>query len=316
MKIVILDGFAMNPGDLSYEPLEALGELKVYERTAPDDVYERAKDAEIVLTNKTVLNGSMLRRLSKLQYVGVLATGYNVVDTEVAKRLGIVVTNIPAYSTMSVAQNVFALILTFTNHAEHYGEEFHQGVWSRSLDFSYADTRLIELAGKKLGIVGYGAIGHAVAAIAKAFGMEVYVSSRKPQSNLPGVTKLTTDELFAESDVVSLHCPLTPETHHLADARRIAMMKPTAILINTGRGPLVDEMALSEALREHKIAGAGLDVLQQEPPSKDNPLIGAPNCVVTPHVSWATEEARKRLLEITVANVAAFISGTPVNRVN
>lgn len=316
MKITILDGFTMNPGDLSYEKLSSLGELTVYERTPQDLVYERAKDSEIILTNKTVLDGSMLRLLSKLKYVGVLATGYNVVDIEVAKRLGIIVTNIPSYSTMSVAQNVFSLILTLTNHTEHYGEEFKQGVWASSQDFSYANTRLIELSGKKLGIIGYGNIGRAVANIGKAFGMEIFVSSRKRADELSGVNKLTQDEIFSECDIISLHCALTPETYHLANSERIGRMKSTSILINTGRGPLVDEDALATALKEHRIFGAGLDVLAQEPPSIDNPLMTAPNCVVTPHISWATEESRRRLLDMAVANVKAFLEGNPQNVVN
>ncbi|MDE7381067.1 MAG: D-2-hydroxyacid dehydrogenase, partial [Muribaculaceae bacterium] len=313
MKITILDGFTMNPGDLNYEELASLGELKVYDRTPAELVYERAKDSEIVLTNKTVLDGSMLRLLSNLKYVGVLATGYNVVDVEVAKRLGIIVTNIPAYSTMSVAQNVFALILALTNHAEHYGKEFHLGIWSECKDFSYSNTRLIELAGKKLGIVGYGNIGKAVAGIGRAFGMEVYVNSRKSSGELRDVAQLSVDEIFQKCDVISLHCALTPDTFHIANAERIGRMKKDAILINTGRGPLVDEDALAVALKEHKILGAGLDVLSQEPPSKENPLIGAPGCVVTPHVSWATEEARRRLLNMAVANVRAYLDGHPCN---
>ncbi|MCM1377089.1 MAG: D-2-hydroxyacid dehydrogenase [Clostridium sp.] len=316
MKITILDGFAANPGDLSWGALSSLGTLTVYERTAPEEVIERAADSEIVLTNKTVIDASTLRMLPKLQYIGVLATGYNVVNLDTATRLGIVVTNIPSYSTMSVAQNVFALLLALTNSAEHYSEEFHAGKWSACPDFSYANTCLTELAGKRFGIYGYGHIGHAVADIAKAFGMEVCVCSSKSQDELPGVTKVSVDELFAECDIVSLHCPLTDDTFHLADASRISTMKPTAILINTGRGPLVDEQALAVALKEGRIAGAGLDVLTHEPPEADNPLIDAPNCIVTPHISWSTKEARQRLLNIAVANLKAFLNGTAQNVVN
>lgn len=315
MKIVVLDGFTANPGDLSWEGLSRLGETTVYERTSPDQVLDRARGAEIVLTNKVVLDGSTLRQLPDLKYIGILATGTNVVDLAVAKRLGITVTNIPAYSTMSVAQNVFALLLELTNRVGRFAREFDERVWSSRKDFSYTDGPLTELAGKRFGIVGYGNIGHAVAAIAKAFGMEVFVSSRRPQDELPGVTKLDTDTLFSTCDVVSLHCPLTPETQDLVDSRRLGLMKKTAILINTGRGPLVDEAALARALREGMIGGAGLDVLCKEPPAMDNPLIGAPNCVVTPHVSWATVEARRRLLDIAAENVAAFLAGKPQNTV-
>lgn len=315
MNITILDGFTMNPGDLSYQELQKLGNLTVYDRTAPELVYERAKDSELVLTNKTVLSGEMIRRLSKLKYIGVLATGTNIVDLDTAHELGIIVTNIPSYSTMSVAQNVFALLLAIVNSPEHYAEQFNRGKWAESRDFSYSDTPLIELAGKRMGIIGYGHIGKAVACIARAFGMEVCVSSRRPQEELPDVKKLDTDEIFSECDVISLHCPLTPDTENLVDARRLALMKPSAILINTGRGSLVDEYALADALHHHRILGAGLDVLRQEPPEADNPLIGAPHLVVTPHISWATKEARTRLLQITTDNVRAFLAGTPQNEV-
>lgn len=316
MKITVLDGFALNPGDLDWDALAELGQLTVYDRTPEDDIVDRARDAEIVLTNKTPLSASTLRRLPNLKYVGVLATGYNVVDTECARRLGIDVTNIPAYSTMSVAQNVFSLLLAITNSPEHYSEEFHQGKWSSCPDFSYFNTPLTELAGKRFGIYGYGNIGKAVASIASAFGMEVLVCSRRPQEQLPGVVKVDVDDLFRLSDVVSLHCPLTPETCNLVDSRRLSLMKPSAVLINTGRGPLVDESALAEALKNGKIAGAGLDVLCSEPPAADNPLIDAPRCIVTPHISWATKEARERLMTIAVDNVSAYIAGSPTNVVN
>ena len=318
MKITILDGFTANPGDLSWKALEELGELTVYERTPydSDTIVERARGAEIVLTNKTPLDASTLRRLPELKYVGVLATGFNIVNIDTARRLGNIVDNIPSYSTMSVAQNVFALLLALTNSAEHYSEEFHKEEWSRCKDFSYVDTDLTELSGKRFGIVGYGHIGQAVGRIARAFGMDLFVSSSKPQAELGEAVKLTTDQIFSTCDVISLHCPLADDTFHLADARRIGMMKPDAILINTARGPLVDEYALAEALKAGQIRGAGLDVLSQEPPAADNPLIGAPNCIVTPHISWATKEARRRLLDIAVANVRAFLSGKPKNIVN
>lgn len=313
MNITILDGFSANPGDLSWDRLSQLGRLQVFERTPEHLILDRSRDAEIILTNKTPLDASTLRRLPKLKYVGVLATGYNIVDIQTAGRLGIVVTNVPAYSTMSVAQNVFALLLSLTNSAEHYSSEFHDGIWSQCKDFSYFNTDLAELAGKKFGIVGYGSIGQAVGRIAAAFGMDVCVHSSKPAELLPGVTKMDIDELFESCDVISLHCPLTDDTRNLADSRRIALMKPTAILINTARGPLVDEAALASALKEGKLRGAGLDVLCSEPPAHDNPLISAPRCIVTPHISWATKEARERLLRQAVDNVEAFISGSPVN---
>lgn len=313
MNIVILDGYSVNPGDLSWEQIASQDNLTVYERTMPSEVLERSKDAEILLTNKVVLNAEILRKLPELKYIGVLATGINVVDVEEAHRLGIVVTNVPSYSTMSVAQNVFALLLAFTNSSEHYSDEFHKGEWSRCPDFCFVNTDLTELSGKRFGIVGYGSIGKAVGRIAAAFGMEVCASTSKPQSEVPEVKKMTVDEIFAECDVVSLHCPLADDTFHLADARRIASMKPDAILINTARGPLVDEIALAEALKTGKIRGAGLDVLGKEPPTSDNPLIGAPRCVVTPHISWATKEARERLITIAADNLRAFLAGSPCN---
>lgn len=316
MNITILDGWSVNPGDLSWQPLTEYGNLTVYERTLPAEVYQRISDSEVVLTNKVVLDRAMLERLPKLRYIGILATGYNVVDVEAAHDLGITVTNVPAYSTMSVAQSVFALLLAFTNSTEHYSDAFHRGDWCRCKDFCFVDTDLTELSGKRLGIVGYGSIGKAVGRIGAAFGMEVCAYSSKPQSAIPEVTKLNLDDLFATCDVVSLHCPLTPDTRHLADARRIALMKPDAILINTARGPLVDEQALADALRSGKIRGAGLDVLGQEPPRPDNPLIGAPHCIVTPHIAWATKEARTRLVTVAIDNLRAFLAGEPMNVVS
>lgn len=313
--LVVLDGFTLNPGDLSWDEIESLTPMRVYDRTAECDIIERARDAQYILTNKTPLSAETLKQLPHLKYVGVLATGYNVVDVDAARQLGITVTNIPAYSTMSVAQNVFAMLLALTNRAEHYATEFSQGAWSRSVDFCYANTPLLELAGKSFGIVGYGNIGKAVGHIAEAFGMKVCVYSSKPAEALPGVVKMDLDSLFSECDVVSLHCPLTPATAGLVDARRLQSMKRSAILINTGRGPLIDEAALAEALRHGTIAGACLDVLSQEPPAPDNPLIGAPNLIVTPHISWATLEARTRLMRIAAANLRAFLAGKPQNLV-
>ncbi len=318
MKIVVLDGYALNPGDLSWDALAQLGDLTVYDRTSPEDTVERAEGAEIVITNKTVLNAETIRRLPSMKYIGVLATGYNVVDTAAAAQAGIVVTNIPAYSTMSVAQLVFSLILSITGRAEHYTAENRQGRWSSSPDFCYWDYPLTELAGKRMGIVGFGNIGSTVARIAAAFGMQPVIVTSRRQEDLPeGMLKAqSVDDVFATCDIVSLHCPLTDETRNMANARRLAMMKPTAILINTGRGPLVDEAALADALNGGCIYAAGLDVLSTEPPRSDNPLLTARNCFITPHIAWATFEARKRLMDIAVGNVRAFIGGKPVNRVN
>lgn len=316
MKITILDGYGMNPGDLSWDGIAALGELKVYDRTAPSEVIARSADSEALLTNKTVLDGETLRALPKLKYVGVLATGYNVVDTATARQLGIVVTNIPAYSTMSVAQMVFAHLLNVTDRVEHYAEENRQGRWSRNPDFCYWDTPVTELAGKTFGIVGLGHIGQAVAKIALAFGMKVIAFTSKEPEHLPdGVSKAGLDTLFAESDVVSLHCPLTPSTEKLINRQTLSEMKPGAILINTGRGPLIDEQAVADALRGGKLGAFCADVLSSEPPAADNPLLSAPNSFITPHIAWASKEARERLMQIAGANLKAFIEGHPVNDV-
>ena len=317
MNIVVLDGFTMNPGDLSWSELEKLGTLKVYDRTSPEQLLERAADAEAVLTNKTVINASSLRNMPKLKYVGVLATGYNVVDIAVAKDLGIVVTNIPAYSTESVAQMVFAHILNITHSVGSYAQEAHAGVWSRQADFSYTNSLLMELYGKRMGIVGFGNTGSATARIAKAFGMEVLVYTSKPQSALPeGMTKACSmDEIFSTSDIVSLHCPLNDKTAEIVNAHNLSLMKETAILINTGRGGLVNENDLAEALKSHRIKAAGLDVMVNEPPREDNPLLGLENCFITPHIAWATYEARVRLMDLAVKNLKSFIEGNVINNV-
>lgn len=313
MKIVILDGFTANPGDLEWHRLSDIGTLTVYERTLPENVVDRCEEAEIVLTNKTVISGDTLRKLPNLKYIGVLATGYNVVDIATAESLGIIVTNVPSYSTMSVAQNVFALILEITNSVGHYTEEVKKGRWSESKDFCFTDTFLSELSGKQMGIVGYGAIGSKVALIAAAFGMTVAAYTSKSEHQIAPVLKMELDDLFKTSDIISLHCPLTNKTRHLVNRERIAIMKKSAILINTGRGPLIDEKALAEALREKRIFAAGVDVLTQEPPEKDNPLIKAPHIFITPHISWATFEARKRLLAVAIENVECFVAGKPRN---
>ena len=318
MKITVLDGFTLNPGDLSWEQLENLGELTVYDRTSPEMVVERACGSEIVLTNKVVLDRAILDRLPDLKYIGVLATGYNVVDVEAAREKGIVVTNIPAYSTDSVAQMVFALLLAVTNRVETFTAKNRIGRWSDSVDFCYWDAPLTELAGKYFGIVGLGNIGRKVAVIARAFGMKVLALTSKDKNELPeGVEKAASlQDLLSRSDVVSLHCPLTDETRSLINSSTLKMMKPSAILINTGRGPLIDESDVAEALKEGVIAAAAVDVLTTEPPKVDNPLLSAPNCYITPHVAWASTEARRRLMDIATANVAAFLAGNPRNRVN
>ena len=316
-KIVVLDGYASNPGDLSWEGMQALGELTVYDRTAPDETIDRCKDAEIVLTNKVVFSAATLSQLPHLKYIGVLATGFNVVDTAAARERGITVTNIPAYSTDSVAQLTFAHILNITNRVDHYARQNREGRWSRNPDFVYWDTPLTELRGKTMGIVGLGNIGMKVAAIARLFGMDVFAMTSKNSSDLPaGIQKTTFDGLLAISDVLSLHCPLTPQTHHLIDAEALKKMKQGAILVNTGRGPLVDEQAVADALHSGQLAAFGVDVLSQEPPKADNPLLSAPNAFITPHIAWATLEARQRLMQITIDNVRAFISGKPQNVVN
>lgn len=316
MKIVVLDGYALNPGDLSWNGLSALGDCVVHDRTAPEDVLARSEGAEVLLTNKTVLDGACIASLPDLKYIGVLATGYNVVDVEAAKARGIVVTNIPAYSTQSVAQMVFAHLLNITNHVAHYAREVHEGQWMHSADFAYWNTPLVELAGLKMGIVGLGHTGMATARLALAFGMEVYAFTSKRGNELPeGVHPVSLDEVFAACDVVSLHCPLTPGTRHLVNAERLSKMKPSAILINTGRGPLVDEQALADALAHKVIAAAGLDVLSEEPPRSGSPLFGVENCYITPHIAWATRAARQRLMGIAVDNLKGFLSGHIVNNV-
>lgn len=316
MKIIVLDGYALNPGDLSWEDMKALGDLTVYDRTTPSKVLERSADAEVLITNKTVLSAKLINALPKLKYIGVLATGYNVVDIDSARNRGIVVTNIPAYSTASVAQMVFAHLLNITHRVGYYASQNSQGRWTENKDFCYWDTNLVELSGKTMGIVGFGNIGQATAHIALAMGMHVCVYTSKEQSSLPkGVQKVSLDELFVISDVVSLHCPLTPETNELVNIERLKTMKPSAILINTGRGPLVNEQDLAHALNTGIIAGAGVDVLSTEPPKTDNPLLTAKNCFITPHVAWATLEARIRLMHIAVGNLKSFIDGKVINNV-
>ena len=318
LKIVVLDGYAGNPGDLSWDPLVVLAdECVIFDRTAPDQVLERAKGAQIVLTNKVQLTRSIIESLPDLRYIGVLATGYNIVDTEAAREHGVVVTNAPSYSTASVVQVVFAHLLNITNSVQHYTDEARRGVWSRCPDFSYINTNVTELADKSIAIVGLGNIGQAVVRVALALGMRVLAVTSKEQASLPqGVIKVSLDEAFATCDVLTLHCPLTPDTRHLVNRERLATMKRSAIVINTSRGPVVDEYALAEALNHGVIAAAGVDVLEKEPPLVTNPLLTAANCYVTPHLAWASFEARQRLMRIVTDNVAAFIAGKPVNVVN
>lgn len=316
-RIVVLDGYAANPGDCSWDKLKNLGECAIYDRTAPEQVIERIKDTEIILTNKVVINKAVMEASPKLRYIGVLATGYNVVDMQEARQRGIVVTNIPAYSTHSVAQMVFAHLLNIVQQVQHHSEAVHAGRWSSSRDFCFWDTPLLELRHKKFGIVGLGRIGRDVANIAQGFGMKVYAYTSKSTDQLPeGIQPVELDELFRECDVVSLHCPLTEKTRNLVNAERLSLMKPTAILINTGRGPLIQEQALADALNSGKLFAAGVDVLSQEPPSPDNPLLTARNCYITPHIAWATTAARERLMHIAIANVETFLAGMPVNVVS
>lgn len=314
MRIVVLDGYTLNPGDLTWEALAALGECAVYERSAPGEVVPRARDAEVIFTNKTVLDAATLQLLPKLRYIGVLATGYNVVDVRAARERGVTVTNVPAYSTRSVAQHVFALLLELTQHVGHHARTVREGRWSSAVDFCYWDFPLIELEGLTMGIVGFGRIGQAVARLADAFGMNVLAHVRRPPPTPPrGVRLVELDTLFAESDVVTLHCPLTADNKGLVNARRLAMMKRSAFLINTARGPLVNEADLAAALNAGQIAGAGLDVLAVEPPGADNPLLTAKHCYITPHFAWATGAARARLMDVAIQNLRAFLSEKPVN---
>ena len=314
MKIVVLDGYAANPGDVSWEAMQSLGELTVYDRTAPDEVLERVAEADALLTNKVVITAAMMAQLPALKYIGVLATGYNVVDVKAAREQGIIVTNIPAYSTDSVAQLTFAHILNITHRVGHYASQNRQGRWSSNPDFVYWDTPLIELSGKTMGIVGLGSIGMKVATIARQFGMDVFALTSKNSSDLPqGLQKTTLDGLLAISDVLSLHCPLTDDTYHLIDAKALSKMKPGAILINTGRGPLVDEEAVAKALDSGQLMAYGADVMSVEPPQPSNPLLRCPNAYLTPHIAWATFEARQRLMQIAVDNLQCFIDGQPQN---
>ena len=315
-RIVVLDGFTLNPGDLDWAPLRAIGECQIFARTPAESVLERARDASMVLTNKTPLPREVIAALPELRYIGVLATGCNIVDLTTAMARGIPVTNAPGYGTPSVAQHVFALILELTQHTGQHADAVRAGRWSASPDFCFWETPLVELAGRTLGIVGFGSIGAAVARIALAFGMNVLAASRRTPPDEDGIEFTGIDEIFRRADIVSLHCPLTPNTEGLVNAQRLASMKPGAFLINTGRGPLVVEQDLADALNAGRIAGAGVDVLSAEPPTAANPLLTAKNCIVTPHIAWASRAARERLLAIVVENLRAFLAGEPRNVVN
>lgn len=317
INIVTIDGYVSNPGDLDWHLIDQLGNHTVYLRTKDEEKVERAKDADILLVNKVIIDAKTMDQLPRLKYIGVQATGYNVVDIKAAKERGIVVTNVPAYSTDGVAQMTFALILNITNRVDHYARENRSLQWSRMPDFCYWDTPLTELAGKKMGILGLGNIGRKVATLARDFGMEVYASTSKPQSALPeGITKVSLDELLALSDILSLHCPLTTDNYHLMDARRLAQMKPSALLVNTARGALVDEQAVAQALHCGRLAAYAADVMEQEPPAKGNPLFQEPNAYITPHIAWAARETRMRLNRIVAENIKAFLEGKPQNVVN
>ncbi|MEI6505620.1 MAG: D-2-hydroxyacid dehydrogenase [Planctomycetota bacterium] len=313
MHIVILDGLTTNPGDLSWDAVERQGTLTVFDRTTSADVVGRAAEADAILTNKTFLGAAEIAALPNLSYIGVLATGYNVVDVAAARERGVVVSNVPEYSTPNVVQATFALLLELTNHVGHHNATVHAGRWASCPDFCYWDGDLVELAGLTLGVVGYGRIGRAVAAVGRAFGMRV-IHHRRQAGGDPECVDL--DTLFRESDVVSLHCPLTAETKGMVDAGRLAGMKSTAFLINTARGALVNEADLAAALDAGRIAGAGIDVLSVEPPPASNPLLTAENCIITPHIAWATRNARRRLIDVAAANLAAFAAGHPHNVVS
>jgi len=314
MKIVVLDGFTLNPGDLNWDKFSQIGDLQVYDRTSPEEIRERTADANIVLTNKTVLTAEDIAAMDKVEYIGVLATGVNVVDLDYTKTHGITVTNVPGYSGSSSAQAVFALILELTNRVGHHSQTVTDGKWSESKDFCYWDYPLVELEGTTLGIVGYGGIGKAVARFALAFGMNILIYNRSVPPDLPdGITYSDLDNLIKSSDIISLHCPLTPQTKGMINKESLAQMKKTSYLINTSRGPLIVENDLADALNQGIIAGAAMDVLDVEPPDKSCPLLTADNCYITPHIAWATLASRERLMGIAVENIKKYLAGTPQN---
>jgi glycerate dehydrogenase len=318
MKIVVLDGYTLNPGDLNWDALNNLGEVALYDRTSYGETVERCKEAKIVLTNKAPLDEAILNQLPDLKYIGVLATGFNIVNTDVCKQKGIVVSNVPGYGTGAVAQFVFALLLELCLHVQKHSDAVFEGRWAKSIDFCFWDYPLIELAGKTLGIIGFGTIGQKVADIATAFDMNVIATGRRQtdQSHRTNFKWVSLDDLLQQSDVVSIHCPLTPDTQGLINAENLGKMKPSAFLINTSRGPIINDADLADALNNNIIAGAGIDVLSKEPPPADNPIFTAKNCIITPHIAWAAKEARARLMDTVITNLEAFIAGQPVNVVN
>ena len=317
-KITVLDGWTLNPGDLSWNELEQLGEVTVFDRTEPEQIIERAREAEVLLTNKVPFNAEMIAALPKLRLISVLATGYNIIDVKAARTRGVSVANVPGYSTESVVQSAFAHLLNLASSLAFYTGQVRAGTWTSAPDFTFYGAPLTELAGKKFGIVGFGTIGKRAAEVAAAFGMEPIAYSRSlvPGTIVHNVRAVTLNELFQTADVVSLHAPLNEESYHLVNRERLSSMKPTAFLINTARGPLVDSQALADALNSGTIAGAGIDVLTEEPPAETEPLLTARNCFITPHNAWASLDARKRLMAVTAANVRGFLAGTPQNIVN
>ncbi len=316
MKIVVLDAYTVNPGDLSWDNLKALGDCDIYDRTLPEQIIDRAKDAEIILTNKVLITKEHISKLENLKYIGVLATGYNNIDILAAKEYNIIVTNIPAYSTPSVGQMVFAHILNITQQVKHYSDEVHNDKWTKSPDFCFYDTPLIELLGKKIGLISLGQTGYNTARIALGFGMKVWAYTSKSRLQLPPeIKKMELDQIFRECDIVSLHCPLTETTREIVNAKRLSLMKPNAIIINTGRGQLINEQDLADALNNKNIYAAGVDVLSTEPPLADNPLLTARNCFITPHIAWATSASRERLMNIMVNNIKSYLNGKPENNI-
>ncbi len=315
MHICVLDGYTTNPGDVSWEPFEALGKVTVHEFTNPEEIVRKAGDAEILVTNKTVLSAQTIHALPKLRYIGTLSTGFNVVDCRAAKQRGIPVCNVPTYCTSAVAQFTFAMLFNITNRVELHNESVHRGDWVSSRHFCYWHADLIDVAGRTLGIIGFGNIGRAVAKIARALDMNVLVSSRSEKPMPQGCRQVSRETLLRESDVVTIHCPLTPDTERMINKEALALMKPTAILLNTSRGQVIDEQALADALNQNKLYAAALDVLSKEPPAADNPLLTAKNCVITPHIAWASRDARSRLIQIAAENIKAFLDGNIQNNV-
>ena len=319
MKIVVLDGYALNPGDLSWAAFESLGDITVYARTSVTDqqeIVQRIGDAEVVLTNKTPIDESILAQVPQLKYIGVIATGYNVVDIEAAKKRGILVTNIPAYGTEAVAQFTFALLLEIVNQVGLHNESVHQGDWQKSVDFTYQKAPLIELKAKTIGLIGYGAIAQTVAKIAHAFEMQIIFWNHRPKESLDWAEQVSLDELYQQADIISLHVPQTNETQHMIDQSAITKMKDGVILINTARGGLLEESAVAAALNTGKIYAAGVDVVAEEPMNSENPLLTAKNCFITPHIAWGAKETRARLMTIAADNLVQFLNGKPKNVVN